>query len=226
MAEYAQLPENLLPDMTPWKLMMDSMKIDGAIAAITEYLENAAPPTELETLWLECFMVDFNQIIDQLLSEKAIAAHQVFRIGPELYTAALKSVDGMLTYVCGLINSYAEYLTDQDRKKHAVSSAARYIRTHLNTQLTRADIARHVHLSQNYLARIFKKEMGMSISDFIIRQRIDYAVQMLTCTSLSISEIAVKAGYESYSYFYTTFCRLMGMNPSQYREKVNAQLGD
>ena len=65
----------------------------------------------------------------------------------------------------------------------------------------------------------------MSISEYILQERMKLAFNLLKNTGLSVGEVALRAGYENYSYFLTLFRRVAGMTPSQYREKYNVSLG-
>lgn len=84
--------------------------------------------------------------------------------------------------------------------------------------LQRDELAALVHISPGYLGRIFKKETGMALTDYIIKKRISVAKQLLTKTSLSITSISEKVGISYSSYFTKLFKEQVGMTPQEYRQ--------
>ena len=81
------------------------------------------------------------------------------------------------------------------------------------------DIAASANVSPAYLSALFKKNQGISLSDFITSQRISAAARYLTTTTMSLKEISLKCGYANQYYFSTSFKKKMGITPSAYREQ-------
>jgi two-component system response regulator YesN len=95
-----------------------------------------------------------------------------------------------------------------------------YIEEHLPEPLTREEIAHHVHFHPAYLSRYFRKKTGWSLSEYIVRQRIEHAKEMLTQSELRISHIMSRLGYDNLSHFTRTFKKLTGVTPMQFRKKI------
>lgn len=85
--------------------------------------------------------------------------------------------------------------------------------------LQRDELAAMVHVSSGYLGRIFKKETGFAISDYIVKKRVSVAKQLLSKTSLSITDVSSRVGFSYSSYFTKTFKEQTGMTPQEYRQK-------
>lgn len=81
-----------------------------------------------------------------------------------------------------------------------------------------ADLAARVNYSEYYLSRVFKKETGMSVSEYSHKVRINRAKTLLLATSLPVYDIASKLHYSSSSHFSDRFYRLTGMYPQEYRD--------
>jgi two-component system response regulator YesN len=75
-----------------------------------------------------------------------------------------------------------------------------------------------VYLNPDYLTRVFKKQTGLSISDYLQQQRIEYAKKLLVETNSSVSEVALAAGYSNFSYFSTIFKKSTELNPMEFRK--------
>lgn len=81
-------------------------------------------------------------------------------------------------------------------------------------------IARNLLLSRSQLHRKIKVLTGMSITNYINHVRIEKSKELLTGTSLTISEISYELGYDNVSYFSKLFKKQTGVSPSSYREKA------
>jgi transcriptional regulator GlxA family with amidase domain len=81
------------------------------------------------------------------------------------------------------------------------------------------ELAREMHLSPDRLQRLFKKEMGMLISGYLVEQRLQKAASLLRTSNLSIKEIAFDVGYEHHSSFTRAFENRFAQSPKDYRER-------
>lgn len=109
--------------------------------------------------------------------------------------------------------------SDYTGSSSPVSSAIEYIRQNLDRDISRAEIADAVFLNPEYLSRLFKKETGVSLNEFIINEKIEQAKSMLEGTDIPVSLIALKTGYANFSYFSQVFRRHTGCSPLEYRQQ-------
>lgn len=84
--------------------------------------------------------------------------------------------------------------------------------------LQREELANMVHISPGYLSRVFKKETGVSLSDYIVSKRISVAKQLLVKTNLPITTIAERVGISYASYFTKLFKEKVNITPQEYRQ--------
>jgi AraC-like DNA-binding protein len=85
-----------------------------------------------------------------------------------------------------------------------------------------SDLAARLHLSTSHLQRIFKRETGTRLGEWLIAQRLHEAAYLLANSYLSVKEIAGAAGYEHVSSFIRAFERRYVLTPTRYRERANA----
>lgn len=108
------------------------------------------------------------------------------------------------------------------RKGAAISKpivqSTEYIYNHINERITIEDVAEHTGLSTSYLSRLFKKELGISVSDYIRNKKIEKAQNLLKYSEYSQIEIATYLAFSSQSHFIQTFCKTVGMTPKKYRD--------
>lgn len=94
-----------------------------------------------------------------------------------------------------------------------------YVQEHLRENITREAIAKIVYLHPDYLSHIFHENTGITLSDYILKERIKLAQQQLVSCDQSISDIALDSGFSNTSYFAKMFRRCVGCTPKKYREQ-------
>lgn len=99
-----------------------------------------------------------------------------------------------------------------------VSKISDYIRTNYNTPVTLNQLSRIFSISESYLSRSFKKEIGIGIGEYITYIRITAAENLLINTDLPLTEIAHRCGFNDSNYFSTVFKRFSGQSPFKYRK--------
>ena len=100
-----------------------------------------------------------------------------------------------------------------------IENSCKYIRTHLGSPLSISELARRVGYTEYYFSHKFKKEVGCSVTDFIIKEKISQAKLMLEGTNDTIQSISDALSFSNRSYFYTCFQKLTGISPSEYRKR-------
>ncbi|RED64405.1 helix-turn-helix transcriptional regulator [Cohnella phaseoli] len=104
------------------------------------------------------------------------------------------------------------------RKNELASEIAQYAKDHLNDpMLTQEQIASHLSLSYSYVRSVFKEVHGITLADFILEERLRFAMELLLHTKSAIPDIAEKSGFQSKSYFFTVFKKKTGLTPNEYR---------
>lgn len=98
---------------------------------------------------------------------------------------------------------------------HAIS----YISDHLHGRIKIEDVANHLSLSVAYISRLFKKETGMVLSEYINIKKIESASSMLQFSKYTDLEISTMLGFSSQSYFIKIFKRYTGMTPKEYKSR-------
>lgn len=111
-------------------------------------------------------------------------------------------------------------LREQPRLSPAVRKTVNYICDNLGGKLSAEALAAKAGYDRSYLAVLFKKETGITISEFILSKRIETACSMIQ-NGLLLSEIASALGFSSQSHFCAQFKRVMGATPKEYRNKYN-----
>ncbi len=100
-----------------------------------------------------------------------------------------------------------------------VKRAIGYLNRKAMSQISRWQLAEYVNISEDYLTRIFKKDMGLSPWDYLNRYRVQLASELLTQTGSTINEVATATGFQDQAYFCRVFKKIMGVSPGQMRNR-------
>ncbi len=90
---------------------------------------------------------------------------------------------------------------------------------HADNHLSVNWLSAHLSYSANYLGAVFKREYGLTVSDYINQYRIERAKALMDETGLKIYEIAFRVGFNDQHYFSKTFKKFADCSPSEYRER-------
>lgn len=80
--------------------------------------------------------------------------------------------------------------------------------------------AAHIGVNASYLSSLFKKETGVTLTDYVNRRRVDYAIFLLNSTDMQVQTIAQHCGMPDVNYFTRTFRKHTGKTPTQYRQSI------
>lgn len=120
-----------------------------------------------------------------------------------------------------------EILAEASRSKIAASEkelpswlkkAEEFLHDNFTESLTLAAIAEIADVHPVHLARVFRRRYDCTIGEYVRRLRVEFARRQISKTNLSLSEIALAAGFADQSHLNKTFKTLYGFTPSEYRK--------
>ncbi len=111
-----------------------------------------------------------------------------------------------------------------ERAMH-IEKMSRYVGEHATEEITIDQVAAAAGLHPNYAMTIFKRSVGLTINQAIIRHRLDTAQSMLIATELPIANIAFDCGFGSLSRFYEAFSQRFHASPKAFRQRIIQSLG-
>lgn len=100
-----------------------------------------------------------------------------------------------------------------------VEKAICYVRKNLSKNISRTDVAREVHLNEEYFSRLFRQETGATFRDYVLMEKMKEAQKLLRQSRLSVSIIASKVGYDNFSHFSKMFKKITNKTPQEYRKE-------
>lgn len=105
-----------------------------------------------------------------------------------------------------------------------VRKCVQYISSHTHENITLEQLADGSEYSKEYLSKLFRKHMGMSVSDYIQKTRIDEAKELLRLGK-SCGEVACILNYTSQSYFIRQFKKQTGITPKLFQRLLQTDIG-
>lgn len=103
---------------------------------------------------------------------------------------------------------------------HQLRKVEDYVTAHLEDEISIEALAELVGLSSSHFAHVFKETTGIAPLQFITRQRVTRAQQLIRETSRSLIDIGLEVGYSSPSHFAQVFRRVVGVTPTTFRSSL------
>ncbi|RCX14819.1 two-component system response regulator YesN [Anaerobacterium chartisolvens] len=193
--------------------------IDEAIGQIFNIL------TETKAAFQEyqLYFVELAAAVSRLCRDFEIDTSEILGIRKNLYMDILelgsfKEIKDWLREICIKIMNYI--LTSRQKTTQMLLDKAKsYVHANYGEEgLSIQKVADYLHISQSYLSMIFKKETDETFLKYLVRVRLNAAMELLQ-GSYKTAEIAERVGYPDVSYFSYFFKKNFGMSPREYRNK-------
>ncbi|MBE5107534.1 helix-turn-helix domain-containing protein [Bacillus thuringiensis] len=142
----------------------------------------------------------------------------------ELYIQTIEQLDDMYS-VNRLIEDALCTFTDRVKEFNAqkyskiIIACLDYISKNIYNDITLNNLAKSLGIYPSYISNLFKKEVGVSLSEYVQSERIEEAKKLLILTTYSLSEICTWLNFNDQSYFTKIFKKFTNMTPKQYRQK-------
>lgn len=124
-------------------------------------------------------------------------------------------------FLCHRIRHYFQSLIFNQSEHPVVFQIKEYIRQNFAVPtLSVLDISQYANRSSSYICTLFKNETGQTINQYLTDYRIKMSKQFLNDPRYRITDISAKVGYSDGNYYSKAFRKIVGLSPSEYREKI------
>lgn len=120
------------------------------------------------------------------------------------------------------LKSLSSNIPNLNNQIPTIKQALLYMHSNFNSKITLGDIANTVHLSPAYFSELFRQKMQITVSQYLLELRIDYAKKLLDSTNDSITDICFASGFTSLSNFMKIFKKITNTSPLKYRKRGNS----
>lgn len=148
--------------------------------------------------------------IDRLSSKFALSIEQI---------SAVRKVSELMRE---MFSSYCRLVHKHSIRQYSpiVKRTVTLIDSDISAELSLGVIAKNQGVSPGYLATVFKRETGKTVSEYVRDKRMEYAKYLLSTTELQIQTVAAHCGIIDVQYFSKTFKKQVGKTPKEYRDSV------
>lgn len=207
------------PDFGLWTELFTEGKYEQVLMKLSGYLDGLAFEQKINREVLTQLFHDFIQAFYVVIDRKGVQAHLLFQDeeSVSLFGQAVSSLKDFKAWAGHLVKKAASHVALAEQSGSVVSRVKMYIRSHLEEELSRNQLAEAVYLSPDYLSRVFRLETGIQLSEYITQERIREAKRLLLETELSIGDVSFRVGYNNWAYFSKVFKSRTDQTPAQFR---------
>jgi two-component system response regulator YesN len=208
------------PTFSDWIVLLESGKKAELVARIQENIDRLQKTNDVGSETVEAFYYGLLHVVYHVLHKKGLAVHDMLP-HQELqdYSSATRSLNQLRNWAVRIATVSCDYMNSHLKGVSAVTAkVCQYIDEHMEEELSREELAASVFLNPAYLSRLFKKETGLSISEYSLKVRMDKAMKLLAETNDKISYVAEQTGYSHFSFFAKMFKKYSGLSPQEYRK--------
>jgi two-component system, response regulator YesN len=171
---------------------------------------------------LQAFYFGFAHLCIEAARKKGITYPDMQDIWGEVAaTAPVKSIAALRGWTQRLIERHwAEAAANPSGQTSSViAKVMEFVQKHPEEELGREQLAATVFLNPAYLSRLFRKETGQSLTEYILEVKINHAKQLLEQSNMKVGSVAEAIGYTHFSYFAKIFKKITGLSPHDYRKR-------
>jgi two-component system response regulator YesN len=106
----------------------------------------------------------------------------------------------------------------KEYREYFIKESVKYIKEHFKEKLTLEMVASKAFMNPKYFSHVFKNDMGVSFTEYVINLKIQYSCRLLETTNYPAYRISIECGFSDPSYFNRVFCAKMNMTPNTYRK--------
>lgn len=129
----------------------------------------------------------------------------------------LVSLEHLFRIVTAFSRNNPQIFTDEMQVNQYIRKAIAYIELNYANNITVNDLAKALAIDRSYLYRVFKNGTGMSPKEYLSTYRLNVARSLLEETNHSIAQVALSAGFFSFSAFYRSFVQKYGQSPREFQ---------
>ena len=132
------------------------------------------------------------------------------------YVNALRATAEIFILAC-LRNVCVEQ--ENEQQNAVINKIIEYVNENYLEDISLSSMCDSMGYNVQYISRVFKTQVGMNFSTFLINKRIQKACSLLLSSDMTIQQIANEVGYSNMGFFYNSFKKIMGETPAEFRNK-------
>ncbi|MDF2883997.1 MAG: hypothetical protein K0R54_4563 [Clostridiaceae bacterium] len=199
--------------------------INEAVALIEGYLNKFK--NEYEDLkMLKVWIIDLINVLTRISMKCDIDPQVLFQTDyiPYEEIESKQNIEDIKNWFVSIIKKIVDINNGENNLyRSEILKAVEYIEKHCTEEIYLRDVANHVNISPNYFSMLFKKEMGVVFSEYLLDIRLGKAKLFLKKKGIKIYEAAFKAGFYNNQYFNRVFKQKYGLTPLAFKRQSEQQ---
>ena len=132
------------------------------------------------------------------------------------------TLKGLLLAFFGRLLERVELTEPRAEDSHAIRDIVNFCTGHFTKNLSLETLEEALHLSRYYISHLFSDKLNIRFNDYVNSLRVSEACRLLRTTTLSVTDIAERVGFNTLRTFNRSFAKQMGQSPSEYRRRLSA----
>jgi len=170
---------------------------------------------------LKNYGIVFNTLARKAVEEGGVHPLHIDRLSSQMARKLenVHSIEECRQLFSTMVHKYCLLVKNHSMKSYSllVQHVILRIEADLTADLSLKAHAEALNVNASYLSTLFKKETGMTLTEYVSRKRMDHAIFLLNSTDMQVQTIAQYCGIPDVNYFTKTFKRVIGKTPKEYR---------
>lgn len=176
---------------------------------------------QVSGLWAISAGMAYNEPDDQKLLEKGMVLYDALHSWAKHLQHIKHAQQPFENQLIEILKNFLEQEKDQQKIPDWARELKEMIQDQIDTNLSQKELSKELDINPSYLSRIFSKYFeDMSFGEYVRKQRIEKAKELMHSPSYSLTDVALLSGFSDQSHFARIFKKETGENPSEYRKKI------
>jgi len=198
--------------------------VDGSLECVGDMYLTIFQAFNHNIIWAKARCLQLLGVLCKAAADAGVSNENLFQANSTLVQDLLK-VDEM-EQLKSWLNNCVKDITGLISKSRELSSnrvikiTQDYVEQNLSRDIALEDICKRVFLNSQYFSRLFKRETGMTFTEYLTLRRIEKAKMLLKSEGLPVAVVARKVGFSDANYFSRVFARMEGIPPSEFAKAI------
>ncbi len=208
-------------DREEWFALLWDGKKNIFLEKLNEYLDEMIQNGNLTKHTKDRFYQEFVQLVMSVAEARKIPSSDFFDASQNesMFNDDVSNVRSLKIWCEKVVTLLTGAIQKKEKDQRILTKIEDYLNKNYDRKVSREELAKYLGFNCEYLSRIFKKETGVLLSDYINTFKLDRVKYLLRTTDTSVSDIALQEGYENFSNFTRLFKKETGCTPTEYRKQ-------
>lgn len=199
----------------------DRAGVQQSVDALFEQIRKARPPLPVAQMTF----TDLLGLLNRICKRESLDLQDLYPDGvlPEKHLSEMSSLSSVHQWFSELFERLCGMLQVRSAQPLSlyVRQAVQYIQTHFCEDISLSSAAEEVHVTPVYLSHLFKQELGIGFSEYLMQVRMKRAQLLLRQGKLSLRQVSSCCGFQNYTYFLKAFKKQTGRTPKEFQREAS-----